>query len=264
MSGGNRLGLAIVGSIWGAVVVVAGVLVMGGTSSGELLRMILPARLQWWEGTRLLVEVEPDGADLQQTVDRSLRVIERRLYLLGGWATVEQQGPSRIVIRLGPSVSAKAAIALATRRGRLEFRLVDTTMTAAQALAAGPPQPSEVLYDADKVPYLVEKRVWVSGRNVASARAYHLEEIVVRFQLDEDGTRIFRKMTEENVERTLAVVLDGRVLLAPVLKSPILDGMGYISAGFTVEEALELTMMLHGGELPGRLTVVEQRAPPAE
>jgi preprotein translocase subunit SecD len=216
------------------------------------------------EGPQLVIEVEPDGVDLQGAVTQSIRVIERRLYEAAARATVEQEGPARIVVRLGPSDSVKLSIALAARRGRLEFRLIDTTMAAEQALATAPPPGSEVLFDTINMPHLVAKEASVSGRDVVAAHAmFHpsSQEPAVEFALDDEGSRRFGEITHANVGRALAIVFDGKVLSVPVIRTPITGGRGMIYSGFTPDQAAEMALLLRGGELPGRLTVVEQRSP---
>src|SRR5690606_29406317 len=82
---------------------------------------------------------------------------------------------------------------------------------------------------------------------------------VVNFRLDREGGRLFGDMTQQNVGRPLAVVLDGKVITAPVIRSAITGGNGEISGGFTAVEATDLAMLLRAGALPAALEVVEER-----
>jgi preprotein translocase subunit SecD len=137
-------------------------------------------------------------------------------------------------------------------------------MTAEQALAAKPPPGSEVLFDILNAPHLVVREAFVSTRDVVAALTAFLpssHEPVVQFTLDSGGTRRFAEVTQANVGKRVAVVFDGKVLSAPVIRTPILGGTGYIEGGFTEEQATAMTILLRGGELPGRLRVVEQRSP---
>src|SRR5262249_56178589 len=91
---------------------------------------------------------------------------------LAGRATVRPEGADRILVRLAPSSDAKRLIDVATRRGKLEFRIVDVSMTPQDALRLGPPAGSEVLYGRDdKVPYLVEKYAAITSPDLADAQA---------------------------------------------------------------------------------------------
>jgi SecD/SecF fusion protein len=74
------------------------------------------------------------------------------------------------------------------------------------------------------------------------------------------GARLFGQITEANVGRPFAMVLDGKVLSAPVIREPILGGSGQISGSFTVEEAGTLSALLRAGALPAKLTVIEERS----
>src|SRR5262245_1179223 len=103
-----------------AVAVVAALLVVVSGARMESLTGWLGAQ----PGPELVIAVEPDGVDLQQAVDRSIRVIERRFYEMAWSAKVAQEGPGRIVVRLGRPDHVDEAIALAIRRGKLELRLV--------------------------------------------------------------------------------------------------------------------------------------------
>jgi protein-export membrane protein SecD len=216
------------------------------------------------EGPQVVFEVEPDGRDLQEAVEESIKVIKRRFYDMAKSVTVEREGPAHIVVRLGPSDPVAPSIALLARRGRFELRLIDSMMTAEQALATQPPPNSEVLFDTLNAPHLVGKEAFVSTRDVVAAHvAFHpsSQEPVVQFTLDSGGTRRFAEVTQANVGKRVAVVFDGKVLSAPVIRTPILGGTGSIEGGFTQEQATAMTILLRGGELPGRLRVVEQRAP---
>jgi len=82
---------------------------------------------------------------------------------------------------------------------------------------------------------------------------------VVNFKLDSSGASQFGEMTRANIGRPLAVVLDGKVITAPVIRSAIAGGSGEISGGFTSAEASNLALLLRGGALPVPLKVLEER-----
>src|SRR5690606_27527469 len=80
--------------------------------------------------------------------------------------------------------------------------------------------------------YRLEKRVALEGEHIKDARlAYNQQtgEPVVTFRLDNEGARRFGDMTTANVGRALAIVLDNRVITAPVIRTPITGGSGEIS-----------------------------------
>ena len=133
---------------------------------GEIFTSFCP---QDQRGPQVVLNVELDGGDPQTAVDELIRVLKRRLDELAVRASVQQQDPAQIVIQLPHSANPKELIQMLTRRGRLEFRLTDTSMTAAEAISGAPPRDSEVLYDANKKSFLVEKKVQLSGDDGVSA-----------------------------------------------------------------------------------------------
>ena len=213
---------------------------------------------------QVVLQLEPDGGELAQAVEESIRISKSRLNDLGTGAVVEKQETDRILVQLPRSADVSRSIAMLTRRGKLEFRLIDTSMTAEQAIAQGPPRRSEVLYDANKKPYLVDRRTVVSSRDLVDAQPGfdpYMHMPVVNFRFNASGARTFGQVTQENVGRPFAMVFDREVLSAPVIREPILGGRGQISGAFTVEQANDMAILLRAGELPGRLTVIEQRTP---
>jgi preprotein translocase subunit SecD len=113
--------------------------------------------------------------------------------------------------------------------------------------------------------YLVQRRIMVSGENLVDARAtYQENQPVVSFRFDSVGARRFGETTRANVQRPFAIVLDGKVISAPVIREPILGGSGIISGRFTVQETQDLALLLRAGALPAPLTVLEERTIGAE
>ena len=85
------------------------------------------------------------------------------------------------------------------------------------------------------------------------------EQAIVSFHFNARGTRHFAHITQDKVGRPFAVVIDGKVISAPVIREPIVNGSGQISGNLTLEEANSVAMLLLSGTLPGRLSVVEQQ-----
>jgi len=102
----------------------------------------------------------------------------------------------------------------------------------------------------------------VEGGDLTDAQAgfdQRTSEPIVSFRFNTSGARKFAQATQENVGRPFAIVLDNKVISAPVIREPILGGSGQISGNFTVETANNLAILLRGGALPAKLTVIEQR-----
>jgi len=202
------------------------------------------------------------GARLRGAREQAIDVIRLRVKELGiAPADVRADDNDRIVVLL-PGVTEPARLALLTARAELTFRLVDVSMTPADALRSRPPLESEVLYDKSKEPLLVHKQVLMGGKELLEATAiidHRTQEPVIAFRFTTAGAKEFGRITQENVGRPFAIVLDQDVIMAPVIREPILGGSGQISGGFSVEQANDLAILLRSGALPAGLVVVEQR-----
>jgi protein-export membrane protein SecD len=112
------------------------------------------------------------------------------------------------------------------------------------------------------VPYVIRKQALVSGENLVDAQPgfdQRTNEPIVTFRFDSTGAKRFARATQENVGLPFAIILDGKVVSAPVIREPILGGSGQISGRFTVPEASDLAVTLRSGALPAKLTVIEER-----
>ena len=124
------------------------------------------------------------------------------------------------------------------------------------------PSTDEVGADGRPRMYLVRKRVAVGGDTLIDAQStfdQRTNEPVVSFRFDSVGARRFGNVTKTNVGKPFAIVLDGKVISAPVIREPILGGSGQISGRFTSFEAQDLALLLRAGALPAPLTILEER-----
>ena len=113
--------------------------------------------------------------------------------------------------------------------------------------------------------YLVKRRVMVDGENLVDAQATFQDgQAVVSFRFDAVGARRFGDVTRQNVGQPFAIVLDKKVISAPVIREAILGGNGIISGNFTIKSAQDLSLLLRAGALPAPLTVLEERTVGAE
>jgi protein-export membrane protein SecD len=109
---------------------------------------------------------------------------------------------------------------------------------------------------------MVYKRSVLTGRDLVDAQAAfdaRTGEPVITFRFSAEGARRFAQVTQENVGNPFAIVFDNEVLSAPIIREPILGGSGQISGSFTVQDANDMALLLRAGELPGKLTLIEQR-----
>ena len=193
-------------------------------------------------------------------VEQSIEIVRRRVDETGvAEALIARQGQQRILVTL-PGVEDPDRIKnLLGRTARMTFHLVDE----AASLASTPP-PGVMFLPGEREGerYAVRRRVEVDGANLTNARAgqdSRTGEWVVNFTFDSVGTRRFADITRANVGRPFAIVLDEKVITAPVIREPITGGQGQISGSFTVRSANDLAVLLRAGALPAPLTVVEER-----
>ncbi|MDQ0457213.1 protein translocase subunit SecDF [Rhizobium paknamense] len=235
----------------------------GAFSSGS----IQEATLEDAGNGLLKVTLSDAGIDyrVSSALTQSIEVVRRRVDELGNTEPlIQRQGKDRIIVQVPGLSDPQRLKALLNQTAKLTFRLVDTSMPASEAINGRPPATSEVLYSQDDpaVPYLVEKRVLVSGEELVDAQAsfnQQTNEPVVTFRFDSRGAQRFAQATQQNVGRPFAIILDNQVISAPVIREPIVGGSGQISGNFSVEGANDLAVLLRAGALPATLTVVEER-----
>jgi preprotein translocase subunit SecD len=188
---------------------------------------------------------------IRQSVDQSIQIVERRVNELGTVEpTIQREGIDRILVQVPGLQDPTRLKDILGKTAKLTFRLVDMSMSPEQALQGQPPPDSEILKDHNQVPYVIQKRVMVSGEELTDAQPgfdQRTSEPIVTFRFNSAGARRFAQVTQENVGRPFAIVLDNEVISAPVIREPILGGSGQISGSFTVEAANDLAILLRAG-----------------
>ncbi len=202
---------------------------------------------------------------VRQSVDQSIQIIERRVNELGTVEPlIQREGTDRILVQVPGLQDPTRLKQLLGKTAKLDFRMVDTGTSPEQAVQGRVPPEDDLLYSASqpKTPYLVEKRVLVSGGDLTDAQPgfdQRTSEPIVSFRFNTSGARKFAQVTQENVGKPFAIVLDNEVISAPVIREPILGGSGQISGSFTVQSANDLAILLRAGALPAPLTIIEER-----
>src|SRR5690606_22728034 len=167
---------------------------------------------------------------------------------------ITRQGRDSILVQM-PGVEDPAQIrALLGTTAQLTFHWVADSRSNAARIQRPLADGSQTLW--------LEREVAMAGEHVRDAQlGFNAEsgQPVVNFRLDSAGTRIFGDLTQANVGRALAIVLDNRVITAPVIRSVIAGGQGESSGAFTSKEASEVALLLRSGALPAPLDVVEER-----
>ncbi|WP_416355355.1 protein translocase subunit SecD [Aureimonas phyllosphaerae] len=204
---------------------------------------------------------------LSTAVAQSIEVVRRRVDELGTTEPViQRQGLDRIMVQV-PGLQDPARLkALLNQTARLTFRLVDVNNSPEAVKAGQQPVPagSELLEtnDTPPVPVLVQRQVMISGENLTDAQAgfdQQNNQPVVNIRFDARGAQRFGEVTQQNVGRPFAIVLDDKVLSAPNIREPILGGQAQISGNFTVQSANDLSVLLRAGALPATLDIIEER-----
>jgi preprotein translocase subunit SecD len=203
---------------------------------------------------------------IRQSVEQSIQILEKRVNELGTVEpSIQRQGIDRVLVQVPGLQDPSRLKELIGKTAKLTFRLVDLSMPVEQALQGRPPADSEVLYGSraeNRQPYLIEKRVIVAGEDLTDAQPgfdQRTSEPIVSFRFNTNGARRFAQVTQENVGRPFAIILDNEVISAPVIREPILGGSGQISGSFTVQAANDLAILLRAGALPAPLTIIEER-----
>jgi len=221
------------------------------------------------DGTRIVLAPTAAGTRLalNQAMDQAVEIIRRRIDELGTREpTIVRQGDNRIVVQVPGLQDPSELKALIGKTAKLEFKMVDVDVPAADLQAGRAPAGSQVLPYAETIdgsrPELiaVKRRVIISGEQLIDAQPNFQDgQPVVSFRFDGAGSRRFAKVTQENTGKPFAIILDGQVISAPRINEPILGGSGIISGNFTTESANNLAILLRSGKLPVELAVVEER-----
>jgi preprotein translocase subunit SecD len=202
---------------------------------------------------------------IRQAVDQSIQIVERRVNELGTVEPlIQRQGIDRVLVQVPGLQDPQRLKEILGKTAKLTFRMVDNT-SPDQAQQGRLPPEAELLYgtrNEGRQPYVIERRVLVSGEDLTDAQPgfdQRSSEPIVTFRFNNRGARRFAQVTQENVGRPFAIVLDNEVISAPVIREPIIGGSGQISGGFTVQQANDLAILLRAGALPAPLTIIEER-----
>jgi len=214
---------------------------------------------------QLTATLSPVGLKTRATaaVEQSIEIVRRRIDETGVVdPLISRQGDSRIIVQLPGVEDPNRIKQLLGQTARMTFRLTDEN---ANVNAPVPPPGIDFLpmENSPGQKIAVRRRVEVDGANLTDARAgqnSQTGEWVVNFTFDSIGTRRFADISSKNVNHPFAIVLDDKVISAPVIREPITGGRGQISGRFDARSATDLSLLLRAGALPAPLTVVEQRS----
>ena len=195
----------------------------------------------------------------RQIISQSIEIVRRRIDETGTREPVIQaQGTDRILVQLPGVDDPDRVKQLLGKTAKLSFHLVDQNAGLGGAVSA-----SSRTYPYAENPnqkIAVKRRALITGEMLVDSQPTFQEgQPVVSFKFDATGSRRFCDVTKKNIGVPFAIVLDGAVISAPVIRGAICGGNGIISGGFTTSEANDLSLLLRAGALPAPLTVIEER-----
>lgn len=230
--------------------------VLGNTLTGNTAGRSLTVSIDN-DGLAQLTVTDAGVADkVHHAITQSIEVLRRRIDQIGTTEpNIQQQGNDRILVEVpGLQDTTKLKDLLGTT-AKLEFRFA--------AAPGADPSEFENLPQTEQPGLMpVEKRVIVQGEDLTDAQAGVDQQTGrpdINFTFNIRGGQRFAQATAENVGRVFAIVLDNKVISAPVINGPIPGGKGQISGSYTIETANNLAILLRAGALPARLTIVEER-----
>ncbi|HUJ36839.1 MAG TPA: protein translocase subunit SecD, partial [Hyphomicrobium sp.] len=217
-----------------------------------------------------LITIRPTEQGLRQRVSgaasAAIETVNRRVNALGtAESTVVRQGSDRILVQFPGLQDTKQLKDLIGQTAKLTFHAVHPTLTAEEAKQTRVPIGYKIYPSAEGEngpSYVLQETPVVSGEDLVDAQPgfdSRTNEPIISFRFNQSGARKFGNFTKDNVGSPFAIVLDDKVLSAPVVREPILGGSGQISGSFTVDTANTLAVQLRSGALPTKLTIVEER-----
>jgi preprotein translocase subunit SecD len=222
-------------------------------------------------GQQCIVSLTLDKKNIRnkQILDQSIEVIRRRVDESGTKEpNIVRQGIDRIVVELPGVDDPQEVKKLIGQTAKLEFRLVDGDPAFGDDLKPHIATDSEWLeYQDDRIPgkvqYLpIKKDVLLTGDHLSDAQMQSDQRdgaYQVSLKFDNIGSRLFLEATKKSVKKRLAIVLDQKIITAPVVNDPIPNGQASITGSFTMKEAHQLALLLRAGSLPAPLKIVEER-----
>ncbi len=220
-----------------------------------------------WTSSDGIIKISFTGKYIQEfrasLMLQSLEIIRKRVDEVGTNEPIIQiQGKQRVLVQLPGLKDPDRIKSLLGQTAKMNFRLVDEKAMSelnTKKYFMG----SEVLSDDESgIKYVIKKRIGVDGDNLvdASASVDQFNRPVVSIRFDSLGSRKFADLTSKNVGKRFAIVLDNKVISAPVIREAIPTGNAQISGNFTYQTANDLAILLRAGSLPAPINIIEERS----
>lgn len=222
-------------------------------------------------GTQLLLQVDLEKIPQENRVDateRVVKIIRTRIDEFGvKEPVISKQGKDQVVVQLPGITDRNRAKEVAAKTAHLEFRLVSEDSDLLKKAEAGEAvegyeMKQEKRENGLTSNLLIAKDSLLSGDHLTNAAVGFDQygQSIVEIEFDKEGAKKFDEATFQNIGRRLAIVLDGVVYSAPVIRDRIPNGRGQISGNFTAQEAGDLALVLRAGALPAPVHIVEERS----
>lgn len=216
-----------------------------------------------------IIELTYTNSKLKELRDKviaqSIEIIRMRVDPTGTKEpSIQRQGDNHILLQVPGEENPQHLKNILGKTGKLTFHLVDETVNPAQISRAMISTGTILVKGENNTEeyYLsIKKKSVITGNQLTNAYASFDQnsQAVVAFSFHNIGSKLFAEITKNNAGKRLAIVLDNKLLSAPVINEPILGGSGIISGNFTVESANELALLLRAGCLPTSLKIIEER-----
>ena len=192
----------------------------------------------------------------ESSQEQALEIVRRRIDEIGtNEPNILRRGNDRILVELPGLDDPMRVKKLLGKTANLTFRFV--TQDLEETFGS-----EKLIFEDGTEEAIVSKRIILSGDNLIDAQPKmdtQANETIVSFTLDRVGAKRFAKATTSGIGKRLAIVLDGKIISAPVVRDAIIGGAGQISGGFTFQSATDLALLLRSGALPAPLNIIEER-----
>ncbi len=188
--------------------------------------------------------------------DQAIEIVRRRVDEVGtNEPNILKRGNNRILVELPGLDDPMRIKSLLGKTANLTFRFVTNDENDRFGV-------EKLKFENGLEEATVSKRIIISGENLLDAQPKmdtQTNQTIVSFTLDRVGAKRFGKATSTGIGKQLAIVLDGKIISAPVVRDTIASGSGQISGGFTFQTATDLALLLRSGALPAPLEIIEER-----
>jgi len=190
------------------------------------------------------------------SIAQALEIVRIRIDEVGtNEPNILRRGNNRILVELPGLDDPMRVKNLLGKTANLTFRFITENLE--ETFGS-----EKLIFEDDSEEAIVSKRIILSGDNLIDAQPNmdtQNNETIVSFTLDRVGTKKFAKATTSGIGKRLAIVLDGKIISAPIVRDAIIGGAGQISGGFTFQSATDLALLLRSGALPAPLNIIEER-----